>query len=118
MDITKLPFAPSRHVKGELVYLSGQVGLRDGALVPGGIEAETAQAIANVRTELERCRPDGGSVAAIVDAIVFLVDMNDYAKMNAVYAKMIGAPLPTRTCIGVAALPLGARIEIKIIASY
>ena len=118
MDITKLPFAPSRHARGEFVYLSGQVGLRDGALVPGGIEAETAQAITNVHAELERCRPNGWTTAALVDVTVFLVDMNDYAKMNAVYAKTIGAPLPTRTCIGVAALPLGARIEIKIIASY
>ncbi len=118
IDLSKLPFSQSNKVPSDdcLIFLSGQIGLKDGKLVEGGIKAETRQAIKNVETLL--AENEDLELDDVVDVTVFLADMNDYTAMNEAYAKAFKRIKckPTRTCVGVNALPLNARIEIKIIA--
>ncbi len=98
-----------------LVYLSGQtpVDPATGTLVDGPIEAQARQCFANLFAVLAAA---GLGPDDVVKCNVFLTDMADFAAMNAVYAEQFDAPYPARTTIGVAALPLGARIEIELIA--
>jgi len=100
---------------GDLVYLSGQTPLDPSTkqLVDGGIAAQTERCFANLFAVLGAARLGADDV---VKVNVFLVDMDDFAAMNAVYARHFSHPYPARTTIGVAALPLGARIEIEMIA--
>lgn len=103
------PYSPIVRSGGWLVC-SGQVGLRDGAMVDGGVVAQTTQAIANLRTLLEG---EGASLANVVKTMVFLVDMDDFAVMNEAYVEAFGDHRPARSTIGVAALPLGALVEVE-----
>ena len=100
---------------GGFVYVSGNIGVDPATdlLVPGGIEAQTEQAIANVSATL---RAAGLSLKDVVRVGVYLDDMTNYAGMNAVYARHFTRPLPARTTIGVAALPPGAAVEFDLIA--
>jgi 2-iminobutanoate/2-iminopropanoate deaminase len=100
---------------GDLVLLSGQTPLDPdtGALVEGGIEAQTRQCLVNLFAVLAAA---GLSPAAVAKCTVYLTDMADFAAMNAEYARHFDQPYPARTTIGVAALPLGAAIEIEVIA--
>lgn len=100
---------------GGLVLLSGQTPLdpATGKLVTGGIADQTAQCLRNLFAVLAAANLTGDDVVA---AQVYLVDMNDFAAMNAVYAAHFTAPYPARTTIGVAGLPLGARVEIGLTA--
>ena len=100
---------------GDLVYLSGQTPIDSttGDLAPGDIGAQTQQCLHNLFQVLAAA----GLVPDDVGKVnVFLADMRDFAAMNAVYARSFTAPYPARTTIGVAALPLGARVEIEMIA--
>jgi 2-iminobutanoate/2-iminopropanoate deaminase len=100
---------------GDLVYLSGQTPLdpATGKLVEGGIAAQTAQCFKNLFGVLAA----GGLTSEnVVKVNVFLTDMGDFKAMNEVYAQQFEKPFPARTTIGVAALPLGACIEIEMIA--
>jgi 2-iminobutanoate/2-iminopropanoate deaminase len=99
-----------------LLFLSGQVGLEPatGKLVPGGIRAETEQVLRNLAAVLEAA---GKTFTDVVRAGVFLTDMGDFSAMNAVYEKQFIQPYPARTTIAVAALPLGARVEIDLVAA-
>jgi len=101
---------------GGLVFLSGQVGLKDGKLISSDLQSQVEQAVANIVQVLGW---DGLSLLDIVDITVFLADMNDYAAFNTVYENVFRhvKDLPTRTCVAVAALPLGARVELKVIAA-
>lgn len=98
-----------------LVFLSGQTPLdpATGTLLVGDIGAQTEQCLRNLFAVLEAA---GLGPDDVVKANVFLVDMADFAAMNAVYAKQFAAPYPARSTIGVAALPLGARVEIELVA--
>jgi 2-iminobutanoate/2-iminopropanoate deaminase len=109
-----LPFSPAVRA-GKFILVSGQIGVdpKSGSLVSGGAPAETAQAIENVATVLAAA---GRSLSDVVKANVYLADMADYAAMNETYAKALEPPFPARTCVGVAALPFGARVEIEVIA--
>ncbi|HEY58909.1 MAG TPA: RidA family protein [Anaerolineae bacterium] len=100
---------------GQLVYTAGQIGLEPttGALVPGGVEAETRQALTNLQHVLEAA---GASLATVVKTTVFLRDINDFAKMNAVYAEFFTEGFPARSAVQVAALPKGAAVEIEAVA--
>lgn len=99
---------------GGVIYLSGAVGTVPGAgLVEGGVEAETRQALANVRTLLEAA---GAGVDDLLQCNVYLADIADYPAMNEIYGAFVGDPPPARTTVGVAALPLGARVEIACTA--
>ena len=97
------------------VFLSGQTPLdpTTGELATGGIGAQTAQCFANLFGVLA---DDGLDQSDVVKVNVFLTDMDDFAAMNEVYAQQFIEPFPARTTIGVAALPLGASVEIELIA--
>jgi 2-iminobutanoate/2-iminopropanoate deaminase len=100
---------------GDYVFLSGQIPL-DGAtgkLVPGGIEAQTEQVFANIKALLDAA---GLTMAHVVKATVFMMDLKDFAAMNAIYSKHVPAPFPARSTIQVAGLPMGAMVEIEMIA--
>ena len=100
---------------GDLVYFSGQTPLdpETGTLVTGGIAAQTKQCFQNLFAVLTAA---GLTESNVVKVNVFMTDMADFAAMNAVYAERFQSPYPARTTIGVASLPLGASIEIEMIA--
>ncbi len=109
-----LPFSPAVRA-GKLLFVSGQVGLdpTTASLVKGGAAAETEQIFKNIALVLAA---SGKELSNVVKANVYLTDMADYGAMNVAYAKAFEAPYPARTCIGVAALPLGAKVEIEVVA--
>jgi 2-iminobutanoate/2-iminopropanoate deaminase len=100
---------------GDLVFTSGQLGLdpQTGSLVPGGIEAETRQALTNLQHVLA---DSGSGLDGVVKTIVFLKDMADFSKMNAVYAEFFTKNLPARSTVQVAALPKSGLVEIEAVA--
>jgi len=100
---------------GELVFTSGQLGLdpHSGNLVQGGIEAETRQVLTNLRHVL---LDSGSDLAAVIKTTVFLQDMADFPKMNAVYAEFFPEDSPARSTVQVAALPKGGAVEIEVLA--
>ncbi len=100
---------------GNLLFVSGQIALdpSSGALVPGGIAAETRQVLGNLRKILEAA---GSSPDAVVRTTVYLADLNDFAAMNEVYGAFFSAPAPARSTFQVARLPRDARGEIDVIA--
>lgn len=95
---------------GEWLVTSGQIGLKDGAIVTGGVEGELRQAIANLDALLVS---EGSSLADVVKTTVFLRHMSDYAPMNETYVDCFGDHRPARSAVGVAELPLGALVEIE-----
>ena len=95
---------------GDWLCVSGQVGLGDGGLVEGGVAAECTQAIANLGRLLEQ---EGASLEQVVKTTVFLADMGDYAVMNEAYTAAFGDHRPARSAVGVAALPIGAAVEVE-----
>jgi 2-iminobutanoate/2-iminopropanoate deaminase len=109
-----LPFSAAAWA-GDLLYLSGQVGYdaKTESLVAGGAAGQTEKIFENVTALLKAA---GKSLDDVVKANVYLVSMEDFAAMNEVYARCFTAPYPARTSIQVAGLPLGARVEIEMIA--
>ena len=110
-----LPYSDAVVVNG-LVFLAGTVGTPPGTreLVPGGVVAETRQALENVKANLAA---HGSSMDRVVKCTVFLADIKDFEAMNSVYRDYFPASKPARTTVGVAGLPLGARVEIDCIAA-
>jgi len=108
------PYSVANRI-GNLVFTAGQLGLdpNSGELVPGGIEAETHQALTNIKYVLEAA---GSSLEAVVKTTVFLRDMNDFAKMNAVYGTFFINNFPARSTVQVAALPKNGAVEIETVA--
>ncbi|MBT1072149.1 RidA family protein [Pelotalea chapellei] len=100
---------------GDVIYLSGQTPIDSisGKLVTGDVSAQAEQCFKNLFAVLKAAGLDESNVMKVN---VFLVDMNDFAAMNTVYKKQFSQPFPARTTIGVASLPLGAKIEIEMIA--
>jgi len=100
---------------GNLLFLSGQIPLdaSTGALVEGGIEAQTRQVFANIAAILEAA---GASFDHVVSTGVFLADMNDFARMNAIYAEYFSSPAPARATVQVARLPKDCLVEIQVTA--
>lgn len=100
---------------GDYVYLSGQTPMdpATGKLVQADIGAETKQCLENLKNVLDAA---GLTFANVVKANVFLTNMGDFGAMNAVYATYFPAPFPARSTVAVAALPLGARVEIELVA--
>jgi 2-iminobutanoate/2-iminopropanoate deaminase len=101
---------------GNLLFLSGQIPLdpATGAIVEGGIEAETRQVFHNIGEILKAA---GVSFDAIVSATVYVADMNDFGKVNEIYATYFASPAPARATVQVARLPKDARVEIQVIAT-
>ena len=103
-------------VDGDTVYLSGMLGTvpDTGKLAEGGIEAQTAQALANIKTVLSEL---GLTPADVLKTTVFLTDMADFPKVNTLYADVFGPDYPARSCFTVAGLPAGGLVEIECIAA-
>jgi 2-iminobutanoate/2-iminopropanoate deaminase len=95
---------------GEWIVVSGQVGIVEGKLVEGGFEAQCAQAMTNLRGQLESA---GVSMGEVVKTTCFLRHMTDYARMNEIYTDAFGDHRPARSAVGVAELPLGALFEVE-----
>ena len=98
-----------------MVIVSGQLGIdpKSGAIVEGGIQAQTRTALTNLKSVLESA---GSSLESVVKTTVFLTDMAQFAEMNAIYAEFFTSDFPARSAIQVAALPKGGIVEIEAIA--
>jgi 2-iminobutanoate/2-iminopropanoate deaminase len=98
-----------------MVFTAGQIGLQPGTgeLIAGGIEAETRQVLTNLTHVLEACGTDLGLV---LKTTVFLSDISEFGRMNAVYAEFFSENPPARSTVAVAALPKAARVEIEAVA--
>ncbi|HZT01762.1 MAG TPA: Rid family detoxifying hydrolase [Steroidobacteraceae bacterium] len=107
------PFSQAIEVGG-FIYFSGQIGQdpATGKLVEGGIVAETERLFRNLSAVLGAAAKGFDHVARVG---VYLTNMGDYGAMNGIYAKHFSQPFPARTTIGVAALPLGAHVEIDMV---
>ena len=108
------PYSPVRRV-GDWVITSGQVGLATddagkAALVPGGTVAQLRQALQNVAEVLAI---EGATLADVVKTTLYLVDMSDFAAVNEVWVEYFTEDRPTRSAVAVAALPIGARVEVE-----
>jgi len=101
---------------GNLLFLSGQIPLdpATGNLVEGGIEAQTRQVFKNIGEILQA---GGTSFDGVVSATVYLADMNDFGKVNEIYATYFSSPAPARATVQVARLPKDCLVEIQVIAS-
>ena len=102
--------------KGGTLYLSGQIGMvpATGELVSNDVKEQAAQALANMKAVLAEA---GATPADVTKVTVFIVDMADFQAVNSVYSETFGADAPARSCVAVAALPKGARVEIEAIAA-
>ena len=100
---------------GQLLYLSGQIGLDpvSGSLVGDAVEAQARQVMQNLSAVL---KAGGSSTDGIIKANIYLVDMADFPKINTIYAEWLGEHRPARATVAVAALPLGAKVEIDLVA--
>ena len=107
------PFSQAIRVDGFL-YFSGQVAQdpATGRLVEGGVVAETERVLQNLSAVLKAA---GKGFDDVVRAGVYLTNMSDYVTLNGIYARHLSQPFPARTVIGVAALPLGACVEIDLV---
>ena len=101
---------------GDLVFTAGQAAVdpERGKLIEGGIEEQTRQTLRNIEAILDAA---GSSMDQVVKTTVFLKDMGDFAAMNAIYAGFFGDVPPARSTVQVAALPLGALVEIEAVAT-
>jgi len=109
------PYAQA-NIAGGFVYVSGQIAIdpKTGALVTGAIEVQTERVLENLKAVLEAA---GSDLDSVVKTTVYLTDINDFAKMNAVYAQYFGGKrLPARSAMQVVALPRGALVGIEAVA--
>jgi 2-iminobutanoate/2-iminopropanoate deaminase len=95
---------------GGWLVCSGQLGLRDGVLVDGGVGAQVTQAVANLQVLLAG---EAAALSAVAKTTVFLADIADYAAMNDAYVTAFGDHRPARSAFAVAGLPRGALVEIE-----
>jgi len=109
------PYSQAVKIGNHLVYTAGQVALDPATmkLVEGGVEAQTHQVLQNLQAVLTAA---GSSLANVIKTTVFLADINDYKAVNAVYAEYFIENPPARSAVQVAALPLGALVEIEVVA--
>jgi 2-iminobutanoate/2-iminopropanoate deaminase len=99
---------------GELVFVSGQLGLKPGDTeFSGGIAEQTEQVFSNLRAILEEA---GSGLDRLVKTTVFLVDLGDFQAMNEVYARHVGDVPPARSTVEISKLPSGAKVEVDAIA--
>lgn len=100
---------------GSLIFCSGQIPLdpETKALVPGGIREQTQQVLKNITAVLEA---EGLTLDHVAKSTVYMTDLKDFAVVNGLYAEAFGDHKPARSTVQVAALPLGALVEIEVIA--
>ena len=108
------PYAQAIRADG-IVYTSGQIGIdpATGALVPGGIEAETRRVLENLKAVLAAA---GSSLDRVLRVGVYLTDLGHFQAMNRIFAEYLDRHRPARSTVGVAALPMGALVEMDMIA--
>jgi 2-iminobutanoate/2-iminopropanoate deaminase len=108
------PFSPAVRV-GDITYLSGQVAQDPvtGKLITGDVAAQTERIFRNIEATLQAAHV---TLDHVVKVTVYLTDMKEYAAMNEVYGRQFSAPHPARTTVAVASLPLGAAVELDVIA--
>ena len=112
-NMKNLPFSEAVRM-GNVLYLSGQMGIDSSIrLVPGGITAETRQALENIKATLEKY---GSSLEHVIKVTVMLADMSEWADMNKVYLEYFSKNLPARSAFGTSGLALGGRVEIECMA--
>jgi len=113
-----LPIGPySQAIQfGNLIFVAGEKGIdpRTGQMAPGGIQAETRQALENIKAILAEA---GATLDDAVSSTVHMTDLHEFAAMNQVYAEYFRKDPPGRTTVEVSGLPAGARIEITVIAA-
>ena len=102
-------------VAGETVYLSGMIPLDPATnkIVEGGVEAQALRVLENIKIVLEEM---GLGMENAVKVTVYMTDLKEFAAVNAIYKDWFGPDYPARSCVQVAALPLGAQIEIEVTA--
>jgi 2-iminobutanoate/2-iminopropanoate deaminase len=100
---------------GDLVFVAGQVALRPGhdEIVGDTIEEQAVQVCENLKAILAAA---GSSFDQVLNTTIYLVDFSDFAKLNEVYGRYVGDEPPARATVGIATLPMGARVEIAVIA--
>lgn len=108
------PYSQAVEVNG-LIFASGQIAIdpATGQLRPGTIEEQTRLVLSNLKAVLEA---GGSSIDGVAKCTVYLEDMNDFARMNTVYAEFFEAPYPARAAVQVARLPKDVKVEIEAIA--
>jgi len=108
------PYEQGIKINGFL-FTSGQIAIdpTTGKLIDGDISAQTRRVLDNLKAVLES---GGSSLNHVVKATVYLTDLSTFSKMNEVYAEYLGRVKPARSTVGVAALPLGASVEIDLVA--
>ena len=107
------PFSEAVRV-GDTLYMSGQIGFKNGKLVKGGIKAETKQTLDNIHSTLLKY---GYQKSDIVKCLAMLTDMDDFDDFNKIYKAELSKPYPARSAFGVSELAAGASIEIECIAA-
>ena len=112
--LNTLPFSEAVRA-GDFLFLSGQVGNKPGTLelAPGGVEAEAAQTMDNIRAILQR---HGASMDDLVKCTVFLADIRDWPAFNVVYRKYFTKHFPARSALAASGLAIGARVEVECLA--
>ncbi len=108
------PYSQAIRTSG-LIFASGQAGVdpETGKLVEGGVEEQTRQVLTNIKSVLEAA---GSNMGLVVKTTVFLKNMSEFPRMNAVYAEFFPTEPPARTTVAAAELPLNALVEIEAIA--
>lgn len=108
------PYSQAVEVNG-MIYTSGMIPINpaDGTLVTGTVEEQAEQALKNLKALIEE---SGSSMDKVVKTTVFIKDMNDFAKINEVYARYFTDNYPSRSCVEVARLPKDVLIEVEAIA--
>lgn len=102
-------------IVGDLLFTSGQIALRpDGSLNDGDVETQTTQVLTNLKGVIEAA---GATVDKVVKTTVFIKNMDEFAKVNAVYGEFFGDHKPARACVEVARLPKDVLVEIEAIVS-
>ena len=109
------PYSQAIRVGNHLVFTAGQIAIDPsrGRLIEGDVAVQTRQVLTNLAAVLEAA---GSSLSHVIKTTVFLQDIHDFAAMNAVYAEFFPAEPPARSAVQVAALPLGALVEIEAVA--
>ena len=110
MSIPPAPYSPFREFGG-MVAFAGQVGTKDGKLVPGGFLPELHQCLANLSALLEKA---GLAKSDIVKTTVFMADIADWAALNGPWIEFFPEPRPARTAVAVNGIPFGGRVEIEV----
>jgi 2-iminobutanoate/2-iminopropanoate deaminase len=104
------PYSPFVRA-GDFIIVSGQGGMKDGAIVEGGVAAQTVQTMANVADRLAEA---GADLADVVKTLCFLTDMATFAEFNQAYADAFGEHRPARSTVEVSALPGGMAVEVEV----